>query len=139
MKKTVLSAVAFVLLLGYSAVSQTQARAKHRIVFQVSEPDTAASLILHVNNTIGALGEDGGTEVEVVFFGLGLGTLAKTNVAYSEQLKQLSDRGVRLLACRNAMKMRNLTTADLFPFAGQVDSGVAEIVRRQEAGWSYIH
>jgi intracellular sulfur oxidation DsrE/DsrF family protein len=28
---------------------------------------------------------------------------------------------------------------DLFPFAGEVDSGIAEIIRKQEAGWAYIH
>jgi intracellular sulfur oxidation DsrE/DsrF family protein len=86
-----------------------------------------------------SLADDGGSQVEVVFYGLALSTLAKTNTAYEEPLKQLSDRGVKLLACRNAMKMRNVKTEDLFPFAGQVDSAIAEIVRRQEAGWAYIH
>jgi uncharacterized protein len=139
MKKTVLSVAALALLLGYAAVSQTPASPKHHVVFQVSEADSAASLVLHVNNTMKSLADDGGSQVEVVFYGLGLSTLAKTNTAYEEQLKQLSDRGVKLLACRNAMKMRNVKTEDLFPFAGQVDSAIAEMVRRQEAGWAYIH
>jgi intracellular sulfur oxidation DsrE/DsrF family protein len=30
-------------------------------------------------------------------------------------------------------------TEDLFPFASQVDSGAAELARKQEAGWAYIH
>ena len=34
--------------------------------------------------------------------------------------------------------LRKVTTEDLFPFASQVDSGVAELIRKQEAGWSYI-
>jgi uncharacterized protein len=139
MKKIVLSVVALALLLGYAALSQTTAGPKHHVVFQVSEPDVAASLVLHVNNTMKSLAEDGGSQVEVVFYGLGLSTLAKTNTAYEEQLKQLSDSGVKLVACRNSMKMRNVKTEDLFPFAGQVDSGIAEMVRRQEAGWAYIH
>src|SRR5450432_3360320 len=142
MKKTVLSVAALALLLGYAAVSQTPALPKkHHVVFQVSEPDGDAwgSLVLHVNNTIKSLAEDGGSQVEVVFYGLGLNMLAKTNTAYEEPLKQLSDRGVKLVACRNAMKMRKVKTEDLFPFAGQVDSGIAEMVRRQEAGWAYIH
>jgi len=33
------------------------------------------------------------------------------------------------------MKVMNVN-GDLFPFASQVDSGVAELVRKQEAGWS---
>ena len=139
MKKTVLSVAALALLLGYAAVSQTPASPKHHVVFQVSESDSAASLVLHVNNTMNSLAEDGGSQVEVVFYGLGLSTLAKTNTAYEEPLKQLSDRGVKLLACGNSMKMRKVKTEDLFPFAGQVDSAIAEMVRRQEAGWAYIH
>jgi intracellular sulfur oxidation DsrE/DsrF family protein len=37
------------------------------------------------------------------------------------------------------MKMRNVKSEDLFSFAGEVDSGIAEIARKQEAGWAYIH
>ena len=77
--------------------------------------------------------------MEVVFWGPGLEMLKRTNTAYEDRLKQLSDRGVKLLACRNAMRNRKVATEDLFPFAGQVDSGIAEIVRKQESGWAYIH
>ncbi len=141
MKKTVLSVAAMALLLGYAALSQTPAGPKHHVVFQMSEGEGAAwgSLVLHVNNTMKSLSDDGGSQVEVVFYGPGLSMLTKTNTAFEERLKQLSDSGVRLVACRNAMKMRNVKTEDLFPFAGEVDSGIAEMVRRQEAGWAYIH
>jgi intracellular sulfur oxidation DsrE/DsrF family protein len=36
------------------------------------------------------------------------------------------------------MRALKVTTEDLFPFAAQVDSGVAELVRKQEAGYAYI-
>lgn len=141
MKKTLLIAPALALFLGYAAISQTPAGPRHHVVFQLSEPEGAAwsSLPLHVNNTMRSLADDGGSQAEVVFFGPGLSMLTKSSAAYEEQLKQLSDKGVKLLACRNAMKMRNVKTEDLFPFAGQVDSGIAEIVRKEEAGWAYIH
>ena len=74
-----------------------------------------------------------------MFFGRGLNMLRKTNAAYEERLKQLADSGVKLSACQNAMRALNIKTEDLFPFASQVDSGVAEIARKQEAGWAYIH
>jgi|SRR5579863_1733507 len=64
---------------------------------------------------------------------------AEENTKYEERLKQLADAGVTLSACQNAMRFMNVKTEDLFPFAAQVDSGVAEVVRRQEAGWAYIH
>jgi intracellular sulfur oxidation DsrE/DsrF family protein len=31
-----------------------------------------------------------------------------------------------------------VTQADLLPFVTTVDSGVAEVVRKQEAGWAYL-
>jgi uncharacterized protein len=141
MKKTLLLVPVLALLWGYAAISQTPAAPKHHVVFQLSEAEGAAwsSLALHVNNTMKSLADDGGSQVEVVFYGPGLSMLTKASTAYEEPLKQLSDKGVKLLACRNAMKMRNVKTEDLFPFAGQVDSGIAEIVRKQEAGWAYVH
>jgi len=146
MKNTFLSIVALVLVLGLAAAAQTPSAAspvapKHHVVFQLSEGEVGAwnSLVIHVNNTMKALAEDGGSQVEVVFYGPGLNMLVKTNAAFEERLKQLSDKGVKLVACRNAMKMRNVNTEDLFSFAGQVDSGIAEIVRKQEAGWAYVH
>jgi intracellular sulfur oxidation DsrE/DsrF family protein len=139
MKSLALPAFAF--LLAFAASSQTPATPKHHVVFQLSEPDGAAwtSLPIHVNNVIKALAEDGGSQIEVVFYGPGLTMLTKASKSYEEPLKQLSDKGVKLLACRNAMKMRNVKSEDLFPFAGEVDSGIAEIIRKQEAGWAYIH
>ena len=142
MRTTLLSALAFALVFGCAARSQAPAAGpKHHVAFQLSEADDAAwnSLVVHVNNTMNALADDGGSQVEVVFWGPGINMLRRTNTAYEARLKQLSEHGVKLLACRNAMKNRSLTTEDLFPFAGQVDSGIAEIVRKQESGWAYIH
>lgn len=141
MKKTLLLVSVLALVGGYAAISQTPAGPRHHVVFQLSEPEGGAwsSLPLHVNNVIKALADDGGSQMEVVFCGPGLSMLTKSSKAYEEQLKQLSDKGVKLLACRNAMKMRNVKSEDLFPFAGEVDSGIAEMVRKQEAGWAYIH
>ena len=141
MRKIIFSLVALALVLAFTAGSQTTAGPKHHVVFQLTEAEGPAwgSLVLHVNNMRKAFVADGGSQVEVVFFGPGLNMLRKTNTAYEERLKQLSDSGVALSACQNAMRMMNVKTEDLFPFAGQVDSGIAELVRKQEAGWSYIH
>jgi intracellular sulfur oxidation DsrE/DsrF family protein len=75
-----------------------------------------------------------GSEVEVVFFGAGLNMLRKTNTACKERLKSLADSGVTLSAGQNAVRLK-----DLFPFASQVDSGVAEPAPKQEAGRAHIH
>jgi intracellular sulfur oxidation DsrE/DsrF family protein len=96
-------------------------------------------VIRHTNNLRKAFEKDGGAQVEIVFFGQGLKMLLKTNTEFEEKLKKLSDDGVKLAACQNAMKAMNVKSEDLFPFATEVDSGVAELTRRQEAGYAYIH
>lgn len=141
MTNKILAACALSLVLALAAVSQTPAAPKHHVVFQLTEPDGPAwgTLIVHVTNMREAFAKDGGSEVEVVFFGAGLNMLRKTNTAYEERLKKLADSGVTLAACQNAMRLMNVKTEDLFPFASQVDSGVAELARKQESGWAYIH
>jgi intracellular sulfur oxidation DsrE/DsrF family protein len=141
MKKTILAAVALSLGLVFAAISQTPAAPRHHVVFQLTEAEGPAweSLATHVNNMRKAFASDGGSQVEVVFFGPGLYMLRKTNAAYAERLKQLADSGVALSACQNSMRERHVTAEDMFPFVGQVDSGIAELARKQEAGWAYIH
>lgn len=140
MKKTILCALALTLVMVFAAVSQTSTTHKHHVVFQLTEPQGPAwdVIVIHVNNLRKAFEKDG-SDVEVVFFGAGLNMLLKKNTAYEERLKQLSDSGVTLSACQNAMRLMNVKTEDLFPFAAQVDSGVAELARKQEEGWAYIH
>ena len=78
------------------------------------------------------------TEIEVVSHGKGLGLIQKTNSAMGERIKGIADTGVVFAACENTMYRMNIKKEDMLPFATTVDSGGAEIVRKQESGWSYI-
>jgi len=139
MKRTIL-ALAALMFIVLAALSQTPTSPKYQVVFQLTEPEGQAweMLVAHVTNMQNALGKDN-VQVEVVFFGPGLNMILKKNTAYEERLKQLAASGVTLAACQNAMRFLNVKTEDLFPFTTQVDSGVAELVRKQKAGWQYIH
>ena len=53
-------------------------------------------------------------------------------------MRKQSEAGVRFAACQNTMRRRNISKEDLLPFVGTVDSGVAEVVRKQEEGWAYL-
>jgi intracellular sulfur oxidation DsrE/DsrF family protein len=123
------------------APAQTPANPKHHTVFQLSEAQGPAwdSVIRHTDNLRKAFEKDGGVQVEIVFYAQGLKMLLKTNKEYEERLKKLADQGVILAACQNAMKAMKVKSEELFPFAIEVDSGIAEITRKQEAGWAYIH
>ena len=49
-----------------------------------------------------------------------------------------ADQGVSFVACEFAMKKRNVTKEELVDGAGTVISGVLEIAKKQQEGWSYI-
>ena len=78
MKKVTLSVIAMTLVVVFTAVSQTPKGVKHHVVFQLTEPEGGAWNVLpvHVNNMRTAFAQDGGSEVEVVFFGAGLNSVA---------------------------------------------------------------
>jgi intracellular sulfur oxidation DsrE/DsrF family protein len=127
-------------LAATGASAQTSvASPKHRVVFELNAPKPSGwdQLFHNLDNILKIFGGEG-VKVEAVFFGQGLHMLLKKNDEYAERLKQAYDKGVILAACQNSMRAQKVTTEDLFPFAAQVDSGVAELVRKQEAGWSYI-
>ena len=141
MRTKIFCGIAVALALALGAISQTPAAPKHKVVFQLTEPEGQAwdFLIGHVTNLRAAFEKDGGAQVEVVFFGTGVEMLHKTSAKHEADLKKLADAGVKLAACQNAMRYFKLKSEDMFPFATEVDSGVAELTRKQEAGWAYIH
>lgn len=111
----------------------------HRVVFEVTG-DVAEQwdgVLNNVENVRRALGRER-TEVRLIAHGKGIGLLRTTNTTLASRIGSLAASGVRFFACENTMKRLTLTKADLLPAVGTVDSGVAEIVRLQEAGWAYL-
>ena len=120
-------------------VSQAQEAKQHRVVFEVTgeNPQTWESLLNNVENVGKALGTDA-TEIRVVAHGKGVGLLLKTDTTLAPRIAGLSSARVKFVACENTMRRLKIVKEDLLPGTGTVDSGVAEVVRLQEAGWSYI-
>ena len=122
-----------------SAAPQAAQPAKHKVVFELNAPAPSGwdQLFNNVKN-VQKIFEKDGVQVEIVFFGKGLPMLLKTNSEYAARLKEAHDAGVMLGACQNTMRAMKIKSEDLFPFATEVDSGVAELVRKQEEGFKYI-
>lgn len=112
---------------------------KHRVVFEVNVHGTEQwqGILNNVENLQKSFGRET-TEIEVVAHGKGLGLILKTNEAMRQRIQLISDAAVHFAACENTMRRMDLKREDLMPFITTVDSGVAEVVRKQEAGWSYI-
>lgn len=136
MKKFAIALLAFAAaLMPLQGLSQSRT---HRVVFAITspnQPDWQLTLGNIGNLKKGFAGEP--VEVEVVAYGPGI-AMVKKESAVSEGIEALEKDGVTFVACENSMRRMQLTKADLIPGVGTVPSGVVEVVKKQEAGWSYI-
>ncbi len=132
---------AFALVAVRAGAQPSKPTPQHKIVFELTSDSSEAweGLLNNVENVQKSLGKDK-TQIEVVGHGKGLNLLvAAKDSAVRDRLKSLSDAGgVTFAACENTMRKTGVKKDELVPFATPVDSGVGEIVRKQEAGFSYL-
>jgi uncharacterized protein len=77
-------------------------------------------------------------EIEVVVHGPAVSMLHKNDDDFAARILRLHNSGVRFVVGTATMDLTNATKDDMFPFVEFVPSSAAEIVLKQEAGWSYI-
>ena len=111
----------------------------HKVVFEMSLDGIGKweAVLRNASNVQKSFGAEN-TRIEIVAHGSGLGMLlGKTSVEYpalKKAIGQLHKQGVVFAACHNTMQRKKVSRADLLQVAVVVDSGVAEVVRKQEAG-----
>lgn len=137
--KSLLAALIGVALILTAAAGLAQTNKVHKVVFELTSDNEEhwEALLNNVENLQKAFGARN-TEVEVVTHRKGLGLLLNTNARFKGRIEAIAATGVRFAACENTMRRQQVKKEDLLPVAITVDSGVAEVVRKQEAGWSYI-
>ena len=139
MKKSTVGTV-LSLLIAVSAFAQAPAPVKkHQVVFQMNTEGTDSwrQLLGNIGNVQKVFGAEN-VKIVVVTYGKGISLLLKTDKEFEEQINKAVATGVVMSVCQNTMRMRKVSTEDLLPVATQVDSGVAELIRRQESGFAYI-
>lgn len=117
--------------------SAEQEKKSHRIVFQLTTPDTAAyrALTRQLNNVLEGWPN---AQIEVVAHNKGISMLHKQKSNVAPELEALKARGVQFVACEQTLKQQQLAKTDILPLAGFVERGLLEIVTKQEQGWAYI-
>lgn len=116
----------------------TNSAIKHHIIIQLTSSDTAAWKGLM--NNLKHLKDEWGTsvQIEVVAHGPGIEMLMNTKTTQQIKIAELKNTGVVFAACMNTIKARNLTKEAILSEAIFVQSGVVEVVMKQEEGWSYL-
>ena len=111
--------------------------AGHKIVFQLTDNDEKSHKAL--NNQLKNLTEGWpDAEFEVVVHSAGINYLQKSKTNSKDVIEALAAKGVKFKACENTLRSKSIDKSDILEVAGFVPMGIAEVVLKQEAGWSYI-
>jgi intracellular sulfur oxidation DsrE/DsrF family protein len=78
-------------------------------------------------------------EILVVVFGPGMVALYRADSPVRERIESQLKYGIGFVGCGNTMEATHRTAEDLIEGVDYVESGIAEIVERQLAGWTYVH
>lgn len=121
------------LMLGLSGQAK-----HHRVVIEVNVPGTNAyNFVLGNVEHIREAFAPEPVDIEVVCHGPGLDMLLNSS-SVAPRVAKDAKSGVVFAACRNTIKGRHIDPHHLPKFIVVVPSGTAEVVRKQEAGWSYL-
>jgi len=146
-------AVSFALLLSVFIATGARAAvppgyyADQKVVYHndAGGPDNATyfrRVLNNLRNHVAALGKD---HIEIRVVDHGDGVIMLSMASTDEKLAQLIDArkadGVRFLVCQNTLDERHIDWHTLYGVSEDdiVPSGVAEIVRLQMMGFTYVH
>ncbi|WP_373331007.1 DsrE family protein [Salmonirosea aquatica] len=109
----------------------------YRLVIDMVSADTSdhAVILRQIRNLWKELP---GTQVEIVMHGKALTMVQKDQAVMGDKIAALQKEGVVFAVCRNTMKRYNLAEKDFIPAATFVPAAIAELVKKQQEGWSYL-
>ena len=101
-----------------------------------NDPESQQALINNIQNVKNTWGTK--VAIEVVALGPGIELVMSEKSVVAEDVVKMLKIGVIFVACENTMNKKNITKSELIENVGTVPSGVAEIILKEEQGWSYI-
>ena len=133
-----LSILSIVAIMFCTSLNAQNTEVKHKVVIQLNTADTSAW-----SSTIGNIKNlqkfwPNNVLVEVVVHGKALDLLVAVKTHLANEVVEMSKTNVQFSACENSMRKHHIEKADLLTIANTVPSGVAEVILKQEAGWSYL-
>lgn len=130
--------LALICLLSVNSFAQNKPK-DHKIVFQFTNANDTLQQKAFVRQLENITAHWPNAKYEVVVYNQGVELVMKNNTKYLARLQTLKAKGVNFVVCENTLKNRKISK-EAFPeiLVGFVPAGIAEIVEKQEEGWSYI-
>ena len=138
MKNLHLIALCLLLFTSTVVMAQDKKTKPHQVVMQLNSADTAvwSGVLGNIRNFQKVW--PGNVTIEVVVHGKALNFLVKEKSHLISEIESMTKLGVVFNACENTMNKYGIRKDMLIPVVGSVPSGVAELVMKQEEGWSYL-
>ncbi|SDW00444.1 DsrE family protein [Thiocapsa roseopersicina] len=152
MKRIVLASSLFLLAAGAPYADEGYPPQKVVYHINVDDAETQVAALRNIQNHIDAVGADN-IEVKVVMHGDGISLVVEPDALEGTKMKAanadadmaaridgLKQQGVAFEVCANTLKGRNVEMDDMYDVseADIVPSGVAELSRLQQQGFTYI-
>lgn len=138
MKNVHLIALCFLFFTNTVVMAQDKQAKVHHVVMQLNSADTAvwSGMLGNIRNFQKVW--PGKVEIEVVVHGKALNFLVTEKSHLVSEIEAMTKLGVVFNACENTMNKYGIRKDMLIPTVSSVPSGVAELVMKQEEGWSYL-
>lgn len=101
-----------------------------------SDPLVVKSMAGQIKNLLKALA--GNVQVRVVCHGKSADFIQYKHTASGAVIDALLNEGVDIVACENMLAANGLQPEELYPGIKVVPSAIADLVVKQQEGWSYI-
>lgn len=111
---------------------------KYKVIIQLSTDaqEVIQSTTVQILNLLQAL--ENNVEVELVCHGSSINFVINSNNQYSAALQKLLAHNIKIYACNNMLLANKKNKSDVYEGIKIVPSAIAEIVIKQQQGWSYI-
>ena len=108
-----------------------------KAVFHIDEIEKWKLLIGNVRNLLKVLTENM-FEIEIVANSAAVKEYLINNSNFTNELTELSTKGIKICACKNALNGLNIKQNEIFEFVKIVPVGVKELIEKQNDGFAYI-
>ena len=137
MKNLTLSFILVFSMISIAALAQKKP-SNHKIVFQFTNATDTLQQKAIINQLNNLTTHWPKAKYEVVIHSMGLPLVMSGKSKQIQAIKTLRDKGVRFVVCENTLKSQKVTKDQLIQEVEYVPVGIAEIVEKQEQGWTYI-
>ena len=152
MKRSILWTLSLVFVVAAAQADERYGKQKVVYHMNVDDPAIQAATLANVQNHINAVGAEN-IELKVVMHGDGVSLVLEPDALKDTKMKAanatdemqariatLKDQGVKFKICANTLKGRNVPMDGLYDTSETdiVPSGVAELSRLQQLGYTYI-